>query len=436
MAYVAVCGALSVPLALCAAGCAFDPSAIGGRDGGTTPDTSLPDVALPADAAQSPVDAESDAGPCTPWPFTPTNVDPCELPSPEGNLVVTTGAYSYDTDTGVLTAPSGATSTPVSTVLVQGGSFPEVRAVVVRDFTVGATSTLRVRGSRALAIVAWGTVTIVGSVDVSADTGASASAPGADVGCGGARGTNATDATNATAGAGGGGGGGFGNDGGDGGDGADSGSGKGTKGAKGGQVGNAQNSPLRGGCPGGRGGNSSATGGGGGGGGGALQISARDAIVLESTATVSAGGAGGLGGEAGSNMNSGGGGGGGGGSGGAIFLESASVTVKAAARVCANGGSGGEGSHGSSAGTDGVSGSCSATSPATTVGIVLVGGDGGNGSVGDGTGQNAGNGSPSMTGSSAGGGGGGGGGPGRIRIRGVATRNLEAGAVISPTATE
>jgi hypothetical protein len=107
------------------------------------------------------------------------------------------------------------------------------------------------------------------------------------------------------------------------------------------------------------------------------------------------------------------------------LLESNALTVDILAKICANGGSGGQGSSGMADGSSGRSGFCD-TAYAFTLDDPMAGGGGGAGSVGS-------NGSNGNNGMSSGGGGGGGGGPGRIRLRGVSSRNIDGLAIISPT---
>jgi hypothetical protein len=337
---------------------------------------------------------------CRSWTGAPRHFTPCDLPEPGAALVLGAGQYVFDTTTGTLNGPS--TTGIVSKVI--GGN----RVISVERLTIGAAATLRVIGAQPLVVASWGAIEVSGTIDASS----SGSTPGAGadpvpVHCG----THAaTAAQNAPEGASGGGGGGF--------------QGAGARGGFG-DVGNAglgggTVAPplLLGGCPGASGGNGDAVNGGAGGaGGGAVQLTARQSLTI--SGKVHAGGAGG-GGATGSD-----GGGGGGGSGGMIGLESPSITVRSGAILAANGGGGGQGSNVIAGGAGQPGGASAAAAPGGTGGDSAPGGAGSAGlTLGGIIGQE----------SIEHGGGGGGGGAGYITLRG-ASRQVEAGAVVSPAAT-
>jgi hypothetical protein len=408
-------------------------------------DAALPDGVDAADDGAPPVDAGAeaapndggvDAGSCTGWALTPSNFDPCDpaLPLPTRDLVIGPGLWTLDTDSGTLAEAGGATETLSSAVLGQSSTTaPDLFVVVAVGLQVDIGAYVFLRGSRAVVVVVYGTATIDGTLDVSAQVEGLDAIPGAGGNhagaCGdgtGLPGGNAASGSPNTGG-GGGGGGGFGLAGGAGGDGHGGGHGVGAAASS--PNGNTTLTPLRGGCGGGPGGEPDGQGvllaGPGGPGGGAIQIAARDAIAMNGS--IQAAGFGGYGGA----WTPGGGraGAGGGGSGGAIFLEAPSVTVTDSASLCANGGAGGEGSDSSEFGSVGQSGSCSETSPATSSGRASDGGDGGDGAYGSHAATNGSN------GAGEGGGGGGGGGVGRLRVRATVTRTIDSSATVTPGAS-
>jgi hypothetical protein len=277
-----------------------------------------------------------------------------------------------------------------------------------KSLTINGTLTLV--GSRPIAFVVDGEVTLGGVIDARGICSSFVAGPGGYGGGSAASANGGTPAgtfgggTGAATEATGGGGGGYGSPGASG------------DAAKGGEVwGDAQISTLVGGAGGGAG-----DGGGnfgrGGGGGGALQI------VSNASITVASGGinAGGCGGKAGTGNNDSGGGGG---AGGTILLEAPRVIVNGTLAV--NGGGGGGG--GGNAATAGANGTLDRT-PAT-------------GGSGDGTDEQGGNGAAGGTaatnGSNGAAPGGGGGGMGRIRIN---TRNdsgaMLMSATLSPSASD
>lgn len=150
------------------------------------------------------------------------------------------GDAVIDTDAGTITDMTGV-KTPVTATLSSGLPVP-IFAVIVKSFTA---ENVKVTGTRALAIVSAGMVTLKGNLSVSAIGGTNG--PGAlttDTTCHGGDAGPGNDQGQA-----GGGGGGFGTVGGRGG--AD-GNPTVQGGAAGGVSGSIELVPLRGGCPGGR----------------------------------------------------------------------------------------------------------------------------------------------------------------------------------------
>jgi hypothetical protein len=355
---------------------------------------------------------------CTGWSWTPTNVDPCGagVPAPGATLTLAmTGSYEYDTNTGTLTAPDGSalTPSPVSALVSQSGGTL-VRVLTVSGLDVASGTALRVTGSYPLVILAYGTATVSGTIDVSAAADVAGPGANASQSCTTGFGTVGTDAT-ANSAAGGGGGGAYGT--------AAASGGNGGGGAAGGSGGSANGTteitPLQGGCAGGFGGGpgGGVRGGAPGGGGGAIQIAVRDLLTVNGTVR-SAGGGG---------VPDAASGGGGGGSGGGILLESDVVYIGSGAALCANGGSGAEGGDGTTGPGVGSDGTCSTTTGAITPAQLPAGGDGGPGAFASTLPGAGGNGT-------TGAGGGGGGSVGRVRVRGVSSRVIDPGAVVTPTA--
>ncbi|HEU0034986.1 MAG TPA: hypothetical protein VFQ53_30380 [Kofleriaceae bacterium] len=346
------------------------------------------------------------------WTYTPSNVDPCDdaLGAIQPALHPPVGDYVYDTTDGSLTFGGATVPAPTSTMYLQTGG-PTLRVLNLDGLTLDSGTTFAIRGVVPLVVVVHGAVELAASIRVESGPADASlcTAPGT--------GANATS----TSGGGGGGGGAFGGVGGAGGTGG-AGQGGGTGGAV---AGDGSLVPLRGGCPGARGGATvnGEPGDGAGAGGGALQVIAKDTLVV--TGTLDAGG---QKGSRGASNASGAGGGGGGGAGGAVFLEANEVTVDATARLCANGGAGGEGSDASEGG-EGSAGSCSDMQGATSANLT-TGGDGGSGGFATTPGGTGGNGTMAIAG-----GGGGGGGVGRIRVHGATARTIAGGAVVTPAAT-
>jgi hypothetical protein len=287
--------------------------------------------------------------------YVPSNVPPGLVDETAGNLDLTgmSGTVTMYADTGEISSGSGTFQRPAGTgrdagtgitftIIDQGPGAPGIGAFSVGTLVVPASVTIRGTGTNALAIIASGTVTLNGIIDV----GAVDSGGGPGAGDGGAAGTAGTGPCPGRTGSGnffcceacssGGGGGGFGGSGGEGGDGGESREFDG--GAGGGTCGTIQLVPLTGGSGGAGGG--IATGGPsnpgpGGGGGGALQLTSAELITIGGGGGVQAGGEGG----GPSNI----GGGGGGGSGGGVLVEAPTVTLLTNSILAANGGGGGAG---------------------------------------------------------------------------------------------
>jgi hypothetical protein len=327
---------------------------------------------------------------------------------PVGDDLTLSGKNGFDTDTGILTTAAGPITVATAPVTLTTNAV-EVQAIFVHDLTLSSSAILRGIGTRPLAIVATGTVTLGDGSLV-------------DVGYGGAGartmcGNGAEPGVDNANGASGGGGGGFGAPGGKGGNGNSDGS-QSTGGA-GGMAIIVPPGPL-GGCPGAHGGTGSDLGGEGGAAGGAIYIVAAVAIDVKASAGVNAGGGGGSGGMRTSNHN-GDAGGGGGGAGGMIFLEG--PQVHSLGILSANGGGGGEASGNGDPGNFGAN---------ATLGVARANG----GALSSPTGTDGGKGGNATTPAGdtptnvqPGGGGGGGGGVGFIRI---VSPDAAVGALVSP----
>jgi len=360
-------------------------------------------------------DAPGDSGVCG-WPYVPEYYDPCTLPAPDPALdLAMAGLYQYNTTTGVLTDPLFQMSIPPST----DGA---VRQLLVSGFTLGATSQLRVTGSKPLLVISTSTITIDGDID------ASSAFNGIDFDLG--AGANPAvcpltppekGQTCAAEGGSGGGAGAYGAAGGSGGEGGDTHSCDGVDGKPGGAGGVAATSgfaSLRGGCAGRDGAPSTQVGsdgkiGRGAPGGGAVYLSARTMVTV--TGVIHAGGAGGRASQGGRA------GGGGGGSGGMIGLEAQTVLAMTGGILAANGGAGGGGADGNIASPgDDAKPSAAVANGGKREGAGSDGGDGG--FVTTPFGQSA-------PGADRGGGGGG----GSVGVVHLHARSLDiAGATISP----
>ncbi len=348
-------------------------------------------------SADSPADAtpDGDDGPtsdaCTSFSSV---IDTCvATPSDPLEIDVPT---TYDTDTGQLLSNQGSSMPQHVVFSTDTGT---IDAVFATSISIGPTAALTVTGSRPVALVATGTITVEGTIDLDAG-GAGVPFSGCNIEIGG-------DGQNDTGGGAGGGGGGFRGAGADGGNG-DQDMGQSTHGA-GGQIVALPAAP-RAGCAGGRGGNGNAPGGTAGVAGGAILIASESSVSV--SGTISASGGGGQGGHAPD------GGGAGGGSGGMIVIEASSLVVTGA--LVANGGGGGEGAANSN-GNDGATGN--ATGAPGGAGGTSLGADGGKGS-----------GPVALFGQSptsvqVAGGGGGGGGAGFIGLR---AGNQTIGGTVSP----
>lgn len=398
-----------VAMATLVSGCLFDRSGLGSpgspdsgpgvdaapprTDGHVAPDASLPDAALP-DA--SPPDASPpDTGPppcvddtfeclstggaqlCQGGVWTPLGPCPlgcdqasrfCYLPSNVDVGLTGGGAGDVDlgaagtpvhvnTDTGRIWVDGGPDLRPAGPGLDPGSgieyeqqnqpSFPGIGVFALHDLDIPDSVDVIAEGSRSLAILASGDVTISGVIYVNSEddhpgpggfSGGGATHPGFGP-CGGQVGTGREASHGCASG---GGGGGYGGAGGDGGDTSCSG---GLSGGTGGAdtCGTDALIPLIGGSGGAGGANyaddgdnsSNSSPGSGGGGGGAIQISAAGSITIASGGGIHAGGG------PGADCTSAGGAGGG--AGGGVLLESILVRLEAGSIVAANGGGGGAG---------------------------------------------------------------------------------------------
>lgn len=202
--------------------------------------------------------------------------------------------------------------------------------------------------------------------------------------------------------------------------------GNGRNGGSGGTPGSTQAvTDLRGGCPGGKGGAGSGGGGAGnpGNGGGAVYVIAGGSLTISGTIDASGSGGGGGGGA----VNAGSGGGGGG-SGGMIVLDAPSITLSGSVYANGAGGGGGNGSQVGNVGAVGVEPSSATTQASGGTGGAGGGGAGGKGYARDMPATNGVNGSSQYCA-----GGGGGGGAGSVRVFGVPPSSL--GGAISPPPT-
>ena len=260
------------------------------------------------------------SGPCL--PFTPLNLDPSALDFTNATeAIFNCGVTTLDTTLAIPVLSNGCGVTAqLSTQTQSNGS--SIAVLTVRGLTVASGSSLRLIGSRPVAIAVYGDALIEGSIDASA--AGDAPGAGADVSCDSSTGGNGSG--NSLFGGGGGGGGGFGTPGGAGGtgDGARAGAGGAARGGE-------SLVPLVAGCGGGIGGGCSARAAG----GGAVQLSVSGRISV--SGAIRANGAAGIRG-CGSE-----GGGSGGGSGGAILLEARAIDALPLA-LEAHGGNGGDAS--------------------------------------------------------------------------------------------
>jgi hypothetical protein len=316
---------------------------------------------------------------------------------------------TINADTGQIGGPMNAVRDAGHGV-ISGIDFQVRGSVAVFRFeSVTISGVVLAVGTRPIALVADGPVTISGVVDMRGSCGGTSAGPGGVDG--GGRGMSAAGPGGGLRGVDeeeGGGGGGYGGLGGAGGN-------NGTN--NGGTFGGPRIPNLTGGGGGG-GGADVNRGGVGGGGGGALQIASNTHITIAATGGINAGGCGGKHG-----LGPGSGGGGGGGAGGAILLEAPVLTIAGALAV--NGGGGGGATD---LGSNGKPGELT-RDPALGGNGAGTGGAGGAGASAAVT--------AGSNGSALNEGGGGGGGIGRMRF---ATRTgqvvIESQAVLSPGLTD
>jgi hypothetical protein len=375
---------------------------------------------------------DTDLNQCSDGRLVPTNLpdDVC--------LATNTDDYDITTDSE-LDSDKGCWQ-----VIPQGDGMPDICVFEVGKLQVREGITLRIKGSRAVALVATKDAKIDGVVSVSAvgvTAGPGVARSGAGTGGTATSGTVSQTLLDNAAG----GGGGHGTPGAAGGTAMLTCSGGNctlTGGAGGGTYSNQQIVPLQGGSSGGL--NSvvnttpkDAAGGG----GGALQLIACRSLTLGANSVIEANGGGGSGGTfvqaTGSGMGAGArgdtlGGGAGGGSGGAILIQARALSVKDGAIIVANGGGGGSGAgidgNTRANGMPGADGqrSTKAAAGGRAVADSLPGGAGGAVEA-----PVAGGASTRLAEAA----GGGGGAVGRIRIEtGSGTAVLDGG-VVSPTAT-
>lgn len=357
----------------CKESCDNDPNKQApGACGCGTPDTDS-DADGVADCKDGCPEDGTKTGPCltyAPANFNPKTIDWSAQPSTTLNCGTTTIDTS-DPDGGgsqVATLSNWCGTAPTPMVQSQSGG-PDVVLIPLHGFTLASGNTLRVIGSRPLILAIDGDATIDGTVDANA----SGTTPGAggNWSCAGSQGGNGSGSTARFGGASGGGGGGFGTKGGNAGT-ADTDGSSSAGGGGGNSRGSSTLIPLYGGCAGGQAGDCATAGAAG---GGALQISAGGALDINGTVRAN-GGNGAT--PCGSSDE---GGGTGGGSGGGIFLEGLTVDTSGAT-IQANGGSGGR--NGSYAGiyncggSNGGSGSTSASATGGN-GVSCQGGSSGGG---------------------------------------------------------
>lgn len=337
--------------------------------------------------------ATGDGGVDTPMPPLEAGVScygvglahPCFSSPPSGAKTLST-SISTDTSTMCETIASGGTG-----------------LCVISGQSITITNNVVVTGAKPLVLVATGTISVQGALDVSSHRSPVVVGAGANPSsCGAGTPPNTS---------GGGAGGGFGGKGGNGG-------GTNFSATNGGLAATpAAPTTLRGGCPGQNG--NGATPGTGGGGGGAVYLIAETSITVTSSGLILAEGAAG---DSGTDTASAGGGGG---SGGYIGLDA--PTIMNGGVIAANAGGGGEGSGATTPGAPGNE-PLGAIGAGTSGNFTTNGGEGGAGaSGGTATGANG------QNGSSTGGGGGGGGGAGIIK-RYRAT-SIGGGGPISPPAS-
>jgi hypothetical protein len=368
----------------------------------------------PLEPVTCPAGCDSSVTPALCWTLQPSNLaaGACD----RGSLGDHDFAADVQIDTSACLASLGVPAT-------QAGG-PDLCIFRFRNVTLEGGVTVRFVGTRVPVILATDSMTVAGSLDVSAqgETGG----PGTDrTGVLGGHGGSGT-----ASGDNGGGGGGFGATGGAGGTGTAS----PTKPAGGAAFGAESLSPLVAGGYGGFGGypciDACILKQAGGGGGGAVQIVSCGALTIAPTAVINAGGGGGAGGTT-PLINNPPGGGDGGGAGGAILIEAQAVNVPAGASLLANGGGGGGGAGITATSTAGAGqpgdDAVLGTTPAS--GGAAGGDSGGGGGAGGALDGNA------RDGSDGSGAGGGGGAVGRIRINVRSDKQATISGTVSPKAS-
>lgn len=343
---------------------------------------------------------------CSDWPSTAEDFDLCSQGAATEELLMESGGWDVDTDSGELLDGDGILVDIASAIVTMPNG---IEALVIMVGSLRMDTSLEVVGSRPLVIASWGDIEIYR--DLRVDGKVDTPGPGANpASCGMSAGEMGLDDDG---GASAGGGGALGGPGGPGAIGNNNGI-PSTPGGAGGVV-NPGLIGLQGGCPGGRGGG---LGGDGGNGGGAIALVARGRVVID--ADIEAVGRGGRGGR---NIRSGGGGGG---AGGMILLSGNQIEIQSRAALSANGGGGGGGADANDNGRSGRKGNLS-----------LDAASGGNAPLGGGVG---GNGSSAFDlagaigGDNVAGGGGGGGGAGiiTIEVTGAGDATIDSDAIISP----
>jgi hypothetical protein len=261
-------------------------------------------------------------------------------------------------DTGSLAGNGWCGRPGPSLVVKTQQNGPDLVVLPMKSLQIAAGSSLRVLGSRPVALLVFGDVNVAGTIDVSAN--GAAGGAGNHWNCFSSLGTNGSGTRSDGGQNGGGGGGAFASSGGNGG------WSSGVGGGNGGQSrGSNLLAPLIPGCNGGWGGGCGA---GPGGGGGAIEIAATGRVdITGSVLSRGADGANGCGSSGGAT---------GGGSGGGILIEGNQVFLSGGSLI-AEGGRGGRGANGGNGGNGGTAGP---GQPGTSVGG--NGGGGGGGSTG------------------------------------------------------
>ena len=254
-----------------------------------------------------------------------TIVDTCAFVG--SALAITEVPATFDTDTGELLQNGLLTDVTV----VMPGS--DMTLIVASTFSISASVTLSVTGSRGFGVIATGAISIDGMIDGGSHVSPASAGGGSLTAteCGSAAGgSGTTEVVGTTQGTGGAGGGFFGSGGSGGGDVLGGITYPGGLGGVGSMT--CPTTPI-GGCPGGDGGlgESDTQVAAGGAGGGAVYLASPISVTISANASISAGGAGGAGGLSG-DVGGDGGGGAGGGAGGMIMIESPAIDVDRHAR--------------------------------------------------------------------------------------------------------